>query len=121
MNTTEMVHRLWNVVEKAAHTHETADEWKLFFDFVDAHLVYAKAYCYSNARMYAEASTEINQMDDMVNMLVAKMAPYVAEEFRGGNFRKAYDALEDVVEAYLLNDFGANDWMCAQLDPVYLR
>lgn len=122
MNTVKMIYKLWNIVADAAQSHETAEELRLFFDFVDARLLYTKAYCLSEAGLYDEAMAEMNQMDDTLDMLVAKVAELVAhDEAFYGNFCKAYDALEDVIEAYLLRDYGANQWMCSQLNPAYLK
>ena len=120
MSTVEMIHKLWGIVEKAAHARSTDKELVRFFEFVDTHLLYVRARQYSDAGMYDRAITEVNQMDDMINLLIARMSDDIANAFPH-NYIQAYDALEDVLEAYMLQDCGANQWMCAQLNTAYLK
>lgn len=116
INSVTFVHDTWNLIRDAVK-YETST---VFFDYIDAHIVYAQAYISSEAGEFDVALKNVDQMDGALVRLyqsIREVAPRYTDnrEVLLSNF----DDFEEILEAYLLQDFGANQWMCDQLNPDY--
>ena len=118
INTVNFVHEVWNLIDKAVRF----DRSTVFFDYIDAHIVYAQARISSDAGEFDVASDSVNKMDDALFQLQQSIRE-VADKYTDNKdvLLSSFDDFEVILEAYLLDDFGANDWMCQQLNPAYLR
>jgi len=116
INTVNFVHEVWNLIDNAVRF----DRSTVLFDYIDAHIVYAQAYISSEAGEFDVALKNVDQMDGALVKLyqsIREVAPKYTDnrEVLFSNF----DDFEEILEAYLLQDFGANKWMCDQLNPDY--
>lgn len=118
INTVNFVHNTWDLIRNAVK-YETST---VFFDYIDAHIAYAQARISSDAGEFDAAENNVNQMDDLLFQLQQSIRE-VADKYTDNTdvLLSSFDDFEVILEAYLLQDFGANDWMCAQLNPAYLR